>query len=423
MERRTVSKAKPFAISEQEVYEAYRRVRANKGACGVDGQTWKEFDANLQKNLYRIWNRMSSGSYFPQAVKRVEIPKSDGKIRPLGIPTLTDRIAQMVVKRRIEPDLEAVFHPNSYGYRPKRNAHQAIASAKERCWRYDWVLDIDIKGFFDNIEHGLMMRAVGYHVKEKWMLLYIERWLKASVLLKDGQMQKSEKGTPQGGVISPLLANLFLHYAFDTWMKEQYAHIPFERYADDIICHCHTQEEAQALKLALEMRMRKCRLELHPEKTKIVCCKVKGNKDTGAATQFDFLGYGFKPRRSITKTGRVFTNFSPGVSDKAGKTMRETIRSWNLGRRSDLSLIDIANFVRPRLQGWTQYYGRFYRSALISALRNLDAIIVHWAQRKYKALRGRAQRAWNWLAKLKREAIFLFPHWQCKTTVSTTGAV
>jgi group II intron reverse transcriptase/maturase len=268
-----LNQAKPFSITKRQVWEAYKRVKANRGGAGVDGQTLLEFEEDLENNLYKLWNRLSSGSYQPPPVKRVEIPKADGGIRPLGIPTVADRIAQMVVKQVLEPALEKQFHPDSYGYRPGKSAHQAIWRARKRCWDNDWVVDLDIKGFFDNLDQTLLMRAVRHHTQDNWVVLYIERWLKAPVQLPDGTRQERTKGTPQGGVISPLLANLYLHYAFDLWMQRSYPSIRFERYADDAVCHCRTQAEAEHLKEALKRRFAECGLELHPEKTRVIYCK------------------------------------------------------------------------------------------------------------------------------------------------------
>lgn len=280
---------KSFDISRQAVWESYLKVKSNQGAAGVDRQSIAIFEEDLKNNLYKIWNRMSSGSYLPPPVLRVEIPKGDGKMRALGIPTVADRIAQMVVKNHIEPELETVFHPDSYGYRPKRSAKQAIAQARQRCWKHDWVVDMDIKGFFDNIPHDLMMRAVKKHTKEKWVLLYVERWLKAPVQLLDGEIEARTMGTPQGGVISPLLANLFLHYAFDSWMQSTYPSNPFERYADDSVVHCNTEAEAEKLKFEIAKRMAQCGLELHPEKTKIVYCKDANRTGDCECHSFGFL--------------------------------------------------------------------------------------------------------------------------------------
>ena len=330
-----MSEAKPFCISKKEVWEAYLRVKENKGAAGIDDQSIEDFEKKLKKNLYKIWNRMSSGSYFPPPVRTVKIPKKNGGERKLGIPTVADRIAQQVVKARLEPELEPVFHADSYGYRPGKSALDAVGQARERCWRYDWVIDLDIKGFFDNLDQNLLLRAVKKHAPEPWILLYIERWLKAPVREEDGRLIPREKGTPQGGVASPLLANLFLHYALDRWLMVNHSQVPFERYADDVIVHCRTERQAQEVKAAIAKRLQACGLELHPEKTKIVYCKDDFRKCTYPNEKFDFLGYTFQPRRSKNRKGRFFINFSPAVSNKAAKAIRDNIRSWNLPRRSD----------------------------------------------------------------------------------------
>ena len=325
-----MEQTKPFNISKQSVLEAFKKVKANKGGAGVDRQTIEEFERNLKDNLYKIWNRLSSGSYMPPAVLRVEIPKSDGKIRPLGIPTVADRVAQMVIKQQLEPKLEKVFHQDSYGYRPNKSAIDALKQARTRCWRNDWVLDLDIKGFFDNINHELMMKAVEKHTQDKWVLLYIKRWLEAPVAMPDGTLVTSQKGTPQGGVISPLLANLFLHYAFDKWMERNFPNISFERYADDSVCHCKSEAQAKMLKNALEQRMEEVGLELHPEKTKIVYCKDADRTQTYSNIQFDFLGFTFRPRKSKNKYGKYFINFTPAISNKAIKRITSVMREWKV---------------------------------------------------------------------------------------------
>jgi len=407
-----MSEAKPFCISKREVWEAYKRVKANKGAAGVDGQSLADFERKLKDNLYKLWNRLSSGSYFPPPVRTVKIPKADGGERKLGIPTVSDRIAQMVVKSRLEPAVDPLFHPDSYGYRPGKSALDAVGQARQRCWRNDWVVDLDIKGFFDNIDHELLMRAVRKHVKDKWVVLYIERWLKAPVQEEDGLLVPREKGTPQGGVISPLLANLFLHYAFDKWMRRSYPHLPFERYADDAIVHCRTEGEAQEVRAAIAARLQECRLELHPEKTKVVYCKDDDRRGNYPNEKFDFLGHTFRPRRSKNRYGKYFINFSPAVSDKAGKTIRAEIRSWKLHLRSDKAIEDLSRMFNPIVRGWLQYYGRYYRSALYPLMRQLDRSLARWAYRKYKKLRGHLRRATHWLARISRRDSKLFAHWQ-----------
>jgi RNA-directed DNA polymerase len=406
-----MNEAKPFCISKKEVWEAYLRVKSNKGAAGIDGQSIEDFEKGLKKNLFKVWNRMSSGSYFPPPVRTVKIPKKSGGERSLGIPTVADRVAQQMVKARLEPELDPKFHPDSYGYRPKKSALDAVEQARRRCWRNDWVLDLDIKAFFDNLDHELLMRAVRKHASQRWMVLYIRRWLKAPVEEESGRLVGREKGTPQGGVISPLLANLFLHYALDRWLSEHHPRVLFERYADDVIVHCRTERQAKEMRKAIAERLRDCGLELHPEKTQIVYCKDELRKGRHAHEKFDFLGYEYRPRRSCTRAGKVFTNFSPAVSPKAAKAMRETVRSWRLRKRSDQSIEQLSRLFNPVVRGWLRYYGRFGRSALDSIARQLDHELVHWARQKYKKLRGHVQRARQWLAALVRQRSELFAHW------------
>ncbi|MGB5275760.1 MAG: group II intron reverse transcriptase/maturase [Gammaproteobacteria bacterium] len=407
-----LKQAKPFCITKRQVWEAYKRVKANKGAAGVDGQTIEAFEEDLKDNLYKLWNRLASGSYFPSPVLRVEIPKGDGRMRPLGIPTVADRVAQMVAKQFLEPELEQHFHPDSYGYRPGKSALDAVGVARERCWKYDWVLDLDIQGFFDNIDHELMMRAVRKHTEEKWVLLYIERWLKAPIEMPEGTRTLPQKGTPQGGVASPLLANLFLHYAFDKWMEREYPEIPFERYADDGVCHCVSQAQAEQLKQALVVRMQEVGLELHPEKTKIVYCKDDDRREVQAQISFDFLGYTFRPRRSKNRWGKYFINFTPAISNKAAKAIRRRSRGWSWPLRSDKTLEDLARMFNPIVRGWINYYSRYYKSALYPTLKCLERRLVMWATRKYKRLRHHRRRAAQWLNRIARKQPYLFAHWK-----------
>ena len=422
--RSPMNEAKPFCISKWEVWEAYRRVKANKGAAGVDEQSIEDFEKRLKKNLYKIWNRMSSGSYLPPPVRTVKIPKANGGERKLGIPTVSDRIAQQVVKSRLEPEVERLFHADSYGYRPGKSALDAVGTARERCWRYDWVVDLDIKGFFDNLDQNLLMRAVKKHAKDRWVVLYIERWLKAPVQEEDGQLIPREKGTPQGGVISPLLANLFLHYALDRWLTVHYPRVPFERYADDVIAHCKTEREAQEVRAAIAVRLKECGLELHPEKTKIVYCKDDDRRRRYPNEKFDFLGYTFQARRSKNRKGKYFINFSPAVSNKAATAMRAEIRSWKLPKRSDKAIEDLSHMFNPIIRGWIRYYGRFYPSALYPTMRELDRDLALWAKRKYKRLRHHLQRATHWIARISRRSPGLLAHWQMgKRRGSLMGAV
>ncbi|HAU1148110.1 TPA: group II intron reverse transcriptase/maturase [Legionella pneumophila] len=407
-----MSTVKSFEITKQLVFEAYKRVKANGGTAGVDGQTIAMFEENLKDNLYKLWNRMSSGSYFPPAVRYVEIPKSDGKVRLLGIPTVSDRIAQMVVKMCLEPEIEPHFHPDSYGYRPGKSAHDALGMARQRCWRYNWCVDLDIKGFFDNLDHELVMRAVRKHTNCKWVLLYVGRWLKAPGQQKDGTLIERNKGTPQGGVISPLLANLFLHYAFDKWMQRNHPSNPFERYADDVLAHCKTEAEAVALKEAIRQRLQSCKLELHPEKTRIVYCKDEDRRGTYVNEKFDFLGYTFRARRSKNRYGKFFINFSPAVSDKAAKTMRQTMRSWRLQLRSDKNIEDLGRMFYSTINGWINYYGKFYKSELYPVFTHLNRLLVRWVMRKYKRLKGHQRKATYWIGKVAKREPHLFPHWR-----------
>jgi len=407
-----LSKAKPFSISKQAVVKAFKRVKENKGAAGVDEQSIADFEKDLKNNLYKIWNRMSSGSYFPPPVRREEIPKADGSKRPLGIPTVGDRVAQTVAKIYFEPKIEPFFHPDSYAYRPGKSAIEAVGVARQRCFRYAWVLDLDIKGFFDNIDHGLMMRAVRKHTGCKWLLLYIERWLKAPVQTKEGALILRDKGTPQGSVISPLLANLFLHYVFDAWMRRNYPYVPFERYADDIVVHCRSEKQAQWFKGIIGERMVECKLELHPEKTKIVYCKNANRRGGYPNEKFDFLGYEFRPRLAKSRYGKCFVNFSPAIRPKAVKTIRSVIRSWKIQCISDKSIEDLAHIFNPVIRGWINYYGSYYKSALYPIFDQLNNALKKWAMRKYKRLRGKSLRARHWLGRIARRQPLLFAHWR-----------
>ncbi|NOG30817.1 group II intron reverse transcriptase/maturase [Halomonas sp. TBZ9] len=408
-----MSATKSYTIDKWSVYNAYKAVKANAGAAGVDRQSLAEFEADLRSNLYKIWNRMSSGTYFPPAVKAVAIPKKSGGERILGIPTVADRVAQMVVKREIEPVIEACFFPDSYGYRPGKSALDAVGITRERCWRYDWVLEFDIKGLFDNIDHELLRKALRKHVHCEWASLYIDRWLTAPMQLVDGTQEIRSRGTPQGGVVSPLLANLFMHYAFDLWMGRTFPGAPWCRYADDGLVHCRTEHEALAVRAELEQRLRECGLEMHPVKTKIAYCKDGKRRRQYPNTQFDFLGYTFRPRLvKNRKRNSMFVNFTPAVSQAAMKSMRQTTRRLNYRNRSNLSLADISRLHNPILRGWLAYYGRFYPSAMYPVLRHFNRTLVAWAMKKFKRLKGRKMRASQLLRTLAKTRPSLFVHWQ-----------
>ncbi len=406
-----MSEAKPFYISKYAVLEAYKRVKANKGAEGVDEQTIKEFEENLKDNLYKIWNRMSSGTYFPPPVRTVEIPKANGKKRILGIPTVSDRIAQTVVKMYLEPYVDPCFHPDSYGYRPRKSAVDAVGSARERCWNYDWVIDIDIKGFFDNMDHELVLEAVRKHTDSKWIIMYIERWLKAPAKLEDGSIIQRTVGSPQGGVISPLIANIFMHHVFDMWMKDNHPGNPFERYADDVVVHCKSRFEAERLLEMIRSRLQAYKLELSPEKTKIVYCKDDKRGGEYQNTKFDFLGYTFKMRGAKSKNGNLFRSFLPAIGDKAIKKIIEKMKELEIHSRTDRTLSEIADICNPIIRGWITYYGKFYKSALNEALKCVDERLGKWASKKYKKFKSSNKRATQWIMSIKQRDGKLFAHW------------
>jgi len=406
------TKSKYVPVTKQMVSKAYKKVKQNKGSAGIDKINIKELDANLEKNLYKIWNRMSSGSYFPPAVKEVEIPKSDGKTRKLGIPTIGDRIAQMVVKDYLEPEFEKIFHENSYGYRPNRSAHNALEKVRENCWKYDWVIDLDIKGFFDNIDHELLMKAVEKHTGEKWVKMYIRRWLEAPVEQQDGtKVYKQGKGTPQGGVISPLLANLFLHYSIDVWLTKYYPNCPFVRYADDMIIHCQTKEEAEFILSKVRERLNQCKLELSEAKTKIVYCKDYRRKGDSENVKFDFLGYSFQPRTTKSKiNGKPFLGFDCAISKKSRTKIIAELRELKYNRVSEIEIERLAELLNPKLSGWINYYGKFRAIELHKLFRRLTLRLMKWVQNKYKITSRR--KAYDWLRSKMKSSPRLFAHWR-----------
>ena len=411
-ESKQLTAEKPFEISKQIVVEAWEKVKANQGAAGVDEQSIAEFEQDLKGNLYRIWNRMSSGSYFPPPVRAVEIPKAGGVgIRVLGVPTVSDRVAQTVVRLYLEPEVEPLFHPDSYGYRPGRSALDAVGMCRERCWSSDWVIDLDIRAFFDSLDHDLVLRVVANHTNLPWVLLYVRRWLQAPLQHSDGTLEARDRGTPQGSAISPLLANLFLHYAFDRWLAREFPTVPFERYADDAVIHCRSRAQARHVLARLAERMTEVGLELHSGKTRIVYCKDKNRRGSHEHEQFTFLGYTFGPRLAASPHGH-FVSFSPAVSNSATKAIRAKIRDWQLHHRSESSLTQLAESVNAIVRGWVTYYGRFYRSRLYPSLRQINEYLVRWAMRKYKRLRRRKTRARTWLTAIAGRQPDLFVHWR-----------
>ena len=406
-----MKETKPYSISKRAVITAYEKVKANKGTYGIDEQSIEDFEKKLNNNLYKIWNRMSSGSYFPKPVKAVAIPKKNGGTRILGIPTVEDRIAQMVVKLYFEPNVESIFYEDSYGYRPNKSAIQAIEVTRTRCWRKDWVLEFDIKGLFDNIRHDYLMEMVKLHTKEEWILLYIQRWLVAPFQMEDGTVVPRTSGTPQGGVISPVLANLFLHYVFDDFMVKEFPSIPWARYADDGIAHCVSLKQAKYLKRRLQEQFAAYGLELNLEKTRIVYCKDDDRKGNHEHTSFDFLGYTFRPRLAKNKYGKFFVSFLPAMGEKAKKAIRKEVRSWKLQFKTDKDLWDIANMFNNKIQGWINYYTHFYKSEIYDVLRYINSRLIYWVRRKYKKRNSR-KRAEHWLGEIATRERNLFAHWK-----------
>jgi RNA-directed DNA polymerase len=407
-----VKSAKSFDIPKRLVWEAYQEVKANGGAAGVDKESIEVFEGHLKDNLYRLWNRMASGSYFPPPVKAVAIPKKTGGTRVLGVPTVSDRIAQTVVKKVLEPILDSIFDENSFGYRPGKSAHDAVTVTRQRCWRYDWVVECDIKGLFDNIDHALLMKALRHHCKIRWVLLYVERWLKAPLQYNDGELVQRDMGTPQGGVVSPLLANLFLHYAFDAWARRILPRVPFCRYADDGLLHCRSRRQAEYVMARIARRFKECGLEIHPEKSRIVYCKDTNRPEAHEDMCFDFLGFTFRPRRCVSEPHGIHPNFLPGISRSSMKAINREVRSWHIQLKNDKSLADLSNMFNPKLRGWFAYYGRFYPSALHQIWRNINGYLVRWVRRKYKRFASHTRQAWWYLRRLAQENPRLFIHWE-----------
>ncbi len=407
------SQAKPFDIPKQQVWEAYRRVAANKGAPGVDEVALEDFESDLKNNLYKVWNRMSSGSYFPPPVKGVEIAKPHGGgVRLLGVPTIADRVAQTVVAMHLEERVESRFHPDSYGYRPNRSAHDAVEACRKRCWSYDWVIDLDVQKFFDTVQWDLVQRAVGAVCDTPWVLLYVKRWLAAPLQLQDGSLVERYRGTPQGSAVSPILANLFMHFAFDTWMARNYPSCPFERYADDAVVHCVSRRQAQVVVAGITKRMEEVGLKLHPDKTRIVYCRDGRRRGEHEHTAFTFLGFDFRAREARnSKDGSVFTSFLPAMSTEALKAKSAELRSLRIHRRTTLTLGDLARWLNPIVSGWMQYYGRFYRSGLYPLLQRVNTYLRRWAGRKYRRLRT-LKRFTRWWAGVLDRAPSLFVQWR-----------
>jgi group II intron reverse transcriptase/maturase len=406
------TKSKPIPITKEMVKAAYRKVKANKGSAGVDEIDLKKFDENLLKNLYKIWNRMASGSYFPMPVKEVIIPKSNGGERKLGIPSISDRIAQEVVKTYLEPRLEKEFLPQSYGYRPHKSAHQALENVRTNVRQYPWVIDMDIKSFFDEVNHELLMKAIEKHVSEKWVKLYIKRWLETPVQTKDGLINKQGQGTPQGGVISPLLANLFLHYVLDKWLVKEFPTTKFVRYADDVVVHCISEQQSRYVLEGIKRRLKTCKLRLSEEKTKITYCqdyRRPSRKDY--PKKFDFLGHTFKPTSKKSDPNRgVFLGFDCRMSMKSRTRIIEQWKALDFHRTSTLTLQDIAKKLNTQTRGIINYYGKMHILSLEKLFRHLDFRLAKWVTNKFKKLRS-YQKAFDWLRNIKFSYPNMFAHW------------
>lgn len=407
-----MSQDKPFVIAKQAVWDAYRRVAANKGAPGVDGRTLGEFEADLGDNLYKIWNRMSSGSYFPPPVRAVQIPKAHGDgVRVLGVPTIADRVAQTVVAMHLTERAEPRFLPDSYGYRPNKSALEAVGVCRARCWKHDWVIDLDVQKFFDTVPWDLVIKAVRAVTDSRWVLLYVRRWLSAPLEHPDGTLVQREKGTPQGSAVSPILANLFMHYAFDAWMAREFAGCPFERYADDAVVHCTSRRQAEAVLDAIAMRLSEVGLVLHPEKTRVVYCKDDKRRGEHEHTSFTFLGFAFKAPMTRARGGGKFSGFLPAISPEALKAKSAELRAMRIHRHPTLSMADLTRWLNPIVAGWMNYYGRFYRSLMHPLLRRLNSYLRRWAGRKYRRLRS-LKRFTAWWAGLIERQPGLFAHWR-----------
>jgi RNA-directed DNA polymerase len=399
---------KAHPVTKKMVLDAYKAIRGNGKAAGVDGVSFEEYAKDLQANLYKLWNRLTSGSYFPGLTREKKIPKKGGGFRALGIATIEDRIAQQVVRTYLEPKIEPTFHADSYGYRPKRHAHQAIKTAITRCFTNSWVIDIDIKGYFDTIDHELLMKAVKVYTQEKWILIYIERWLKAGTLKEDGQIAERTEGTAQGSVISPLLSNVFLHFVFDKWMQKYYPKISFERYCDDMVIHCKSEKQASFIKSQIARRFAGCKLTMSEEKTKIVFCKNPNNRGEKKHKQesFDFLGFTFRPKLCNTKNGRLLLSM-PVMSRKAKKSVMEKVKAMQI-HKSKLKLRQLADQINEKTRGWINYYCTLEKWSTQKLWWQLNRKLIKWV----KWNRGwEFRKALRWLKATYVAQPRLFCHW------------
>lgn len=402
---------KTVPIEFRQVVKAYWKVRKGGKAVGIDNESWTDFEKETEKNLYVIWNRLASGSYHPQAVREAEIPKKDGKKRKLGIPTLRDRIAQQVVKEYMEKQIDKLFHENSYGYRPLKSAHQALEQVRKNSFKYDWVIDMDIQKFFDEIDHELMLKAVTHVMEDKWVRMYVERWLQMAIMKKDGTLeQRNGKGTPQGGVISPLLANLYLHFTLDAWLNKHYPEVSFVRYADDVVIHCKTKEQAEEVLEAIKIRLKEVKLEIKKEKTHIAYCKDYRRKGKHEIVKFEFLGFSYQPRARKSKIdGKQFTAFTAEISQSNQKKIREAIRDAVIWKDTRPEITDIADSLNDKLRGWINYYGIYSNRSLRLTLQHIDSRLIIWMRKKYRLGTCKAV---DKLLLMKAHNPRLFYHWE-----------
>jgi len=403
-------------ITRMQVMEAFKRVKANGGSGGVDRITTAQVSAEVRKYLYPLWNRLASGSYYPKAVRQSFIDKDGGKRRALGIPTVTDRVAQQVIATELETMVDEKFSQNSFGYRQGKSAHDAVEQCRINCLNNSWVIDLDIKGFFDNIDHQLLMKAVEYHTDKKHILLYCKRWLEAPVKLIDGTHKYPEgKGTPQGGVISPVLANIFLDIVFDKWMGKNYADVPFERYADDIVVHVHGIKDALRLLESIKKRFRDCKLELNNEKSKIVYCRQNQKRQPPFKVRyqkFDFLGFTFKPRISKVQDKQRL-RFSPAISQKSVTRILKELNKINFQRWVHFPLRRIAELLKSRLRGWINYYSPFRKSEMWKLFRVVNLRLNCWVRNKYRKFRRRHwYNAYKHLQGIAKSFPTMFEHWR-----------
>jgi len=405
-------KDKPFHIPKQLVWEAWRQVKANKGAPGVDGQALEEFESGLGGNLYKIWNRMSSGSYFPPPVRAVEIPKPHSLgVRVIGVPTIADRVAMTVAAMYLGERAEPRFHADSYAYRPGKSHLGAVGTCRQRCWKYDWLIDLDVQKFFDEAPWDLIVRAVEAVTDCRWLLLYVKRWLAAPFQQPDGTLVERTRGTPQGSAVSPILTNLFMHFAFDAWMARNFSGCPFERYSDDVVVHCKTRRQAEGVRDAIAVRMEEVGLRLHPDKTTVVYCKDGKRRGEHEHFSFTFLGFTFRARKARATGGGFFSSFQPAMSPEALKAKSVRLRELRIHRRTDLSLNDLARWLNPIVAGWMHYYGRYYWTAMDPLLQRVNTYLRRWAAKKYKRLRA-YKRFKRWWTGVQGKEPGLFAQWR-----------